>query len=195
MFLNNGNKIYNLQQLKEELLKLELEKKDKIVINEFNLMKGNIYGIFSTDNSFLFAKEKSCLESNYSLSVFSMLRYMFKIVWGGAPLFSKNYYLIDFFSRIAISDEYDETFIDGDIYEENSIEYYVITLSKIIPASILKNISLENVRMIQDAINIFLANNPDFINQVIFKNEAIEQSEIKSVKLKKLIPPKNLENK
>lgn len=195
MFTDNENNIYNLQQLKKELLKLDLEKKNYITINKFYPLMGKIYGVFSNDNAFMFAKEKSCFKFNYEWSVLGILCYVFKILVGGSTIISKNYYLTDLFSKTIISDKYDETFIDGDTYEKNSIEYYVVTLSKIIPASFLTNISLENVRKIQDSINVFLGNNPNFINQVLFEMESSEQKETELNEPKKLTLSNNSENK
>lgn len=91
------NQIYNLQQLKKQLLELDLKPSDNLVINEFSPAMGNIYGVFSADNSFVFAKEKSCLEFNYNLSILRNIEYLSKIISGGYPLVSKRYYLIDFF--------------------------------------------------------------------------------------------------
>ena len=122
------NEIYNLQQLKRQLLELDLKPSDNLVINEFSPAMGNIYGVFSADNSFVFAKEKSCLEFNYSLSITGIIDYIAKIIFGGYPLVSKRYYLIDFFSRTPISDGTDEKYIDGDIYEYNGTEYYLVKL-------------------------------------------------------------------
>ena len=133
---------------------------------------GNIYGVFGADNSFVFAKEKSCLEFNYNLSIIRNIEYLSKIISGGYPLVSKRYYLIDFFSRTPISDSTDEKYMDGDIYEYNGTEYYVVLLSKIVPASFLTNIPLSNISIIQDTINMFLADNPEFISQIIFEEES-----------------------
>jgi len=185
MLSDNENKIYNLQQLKKKLLELELNQNNKLVINEFNPMLGNIYGVFSSDNAFVFTKQKSCLRFNYSLSIIGIIDYISKIIFGGYPLISKRYYLIDFFSRTDISDEHEEKYIDGDIYEYNDTEYYVILLSKIIPASILINIPLKNISIIQDAINVFLADKPDFINQLFFEEESLKQNETELTKSKR----------
>lgn len=181
-------KIHNLQQLKKVLLELNLEESNHIVINEFNLVRKNIYGAFSTDNAFIFVKEKSCHEFNYSLSIFGIINYISKIIGGGEPLISKKYYLIDFFSRTNISDKYDVSFEDGDIYEYNGNEYYIISLSKIIPASLLTNVLLDNICIIQDTINAFLADNPQFIEQVFFEEKSSNENE--SMLIKKLNPLK-----
>lgn len=181
-------KIHNLQQLKKELLELNLEESNHIVINEFNLVRKNIYGAFSTDNAFIFVKEKNCHEFNYSLSIFGIINYISKIIGGGEPLISKKYYLIDFFSRTNISDKYDVSFEDGDIYEYNGNEYYIISLSKIIPASLLTNVLLDNICIIQDTINAFLADNPQFIEQVFFEEKSSNENE--SMLIKKLNPLK-----
>ena len=174
------NEIYNLQQLKKQLLELDLKPSDNLEINKFSPAMGNIYGLFSADNSFVFAKEKSCLEFNYSLSITGIIDYIAKMIFGGYPLVSKRYYLIDFFSRTPISDSGDEKYIDGDIYEYNGTEYYVVLLSKIVPASFLTNIPLSNISIIQDAINTFLADNPEFINKIIFeeKSELVESKKL-----------------
>ena len=176
MTLEKQEKIYNLQQLKKELLNLDLNQNYKYVINEFNPMWGNIYGVFSSDNSFMFVKELSCLGFNYSLSVWSLIGYVWKIIFGGDPLISKRYYLIDFFSRAIVSDKEDEKFGDGNIYEYNDKEHYVVLCSKVVPASFLTKIPLENIGIVQDAINVFLADNPEFIKQV-FKEANIKQNQ------------------
>lgn len=181
---DNKVKIHNLQQLKKALLELKLKESNHIVINEFNLVRNNIYGVFSTDNAFTFVKEKSCHEFNYSLSIFGIIDYILKIIGGGEPLISKKYYLIDFFSRTNISDKYDVSFEDGDIYEYNGNEYYIISLSKIIPASLLTNVLLDNICIIQDTINAFLADNPQFIEQVFFEEKSSNENE--SMLIKKL---------
>ena len=187
---NNKNQIYNLQQLKKQLLELDLKPSDNLVINEFSPAMANIYGVFSADNSFVFAKEKSCLEFNYSLSITGIIDYIGHIIFGGYPLISKKYYLIDFFSRTPISDSSDEKYIDGDIYEYNGTEYYVVLLSKILPASFLTNIPLSNISIIQDAINVFLADNPEFISQIIFEDESSFQNDHEPMLSKKLVPTK-----
>lgn len=46
-------------------------------------------------------------------------------------LFEKNYYMIDFFSKNKISNLYDEPFEDGEIYNFNDVNYYVISISKL----------------------------------------------------------------
>ena len=186
MASNSEVKIHNLQQLKKELLELNLKPNTRLEINEFNLVRKNIYGLFSTDNAFTFVKENNCHELNYSLSIFGIIDYMFKIIGGGEPLISKKYYLIDFFNRTNVSDEYDVSFKDGDKYEYNGNEYYVISLSKIIPASVLTNVLLDNICIIQDTINKFLADNPQFINQVFFEETSSNKN--KSMLIKKLTP-------
>lgn len=185
MELENQDKIYNLQQLKKELLNLNLNQNYKFVMNEFNPMWGNIYGVFSADNSFMFAKELSCLGFNYSLSIWSLIEYVWKIIFGGAPLISKRYYLIDFFSRAIVSDKYDEKFGDGDIYEYNDKEHFVVLCSKVIPASFLTKIPLENIGIVQDAINVFLADNPEFIKQ-IFQDVNTKQTQTEQEKTKRM---------
>ena len=186
MSLEIQNKIYNLQQIKKKLLDLNLEQNERLVINEFNPTLGKIYGVFSSDNSFLFVKEKNCLGPNYSFSVFGFIAYIMKLIGGGDSLISRKYYLVDFFSRVPISEKEDEKYQDGYIYEYNGIDYYVILLSKIVPASFLNNIPLENISIIQDEINVFLADNPEFINQVLFSEETIEQEQTPSTMAKKL---------
>lgn len=188
---DNKNHLYNLQQLKKQLLELDLKPNDNLVINEFSPAMGKIYGVFSADNAFVFAKEKSCLEFNYSLSITGIIDCIANMIFDGYPLFSKRYYLIDFFSRTPISDIDDKKYRDGDIYEYNGTEYYVVLLSKIVPASFLTNIPLSNISIIQDAINTFLADNPEFISEIIFEKESLEQSEAKPVTPKKLTLSRN----
>lgn len=125
--------------------------------------------MFCDDNSFLFVKEKSTLEFNYELSVFRNLKYLFELISSGESLVSKKYYLSDFFSRIAISEKEYEKYLDGDIYEYNGKYYYVILISKIVPASFMINIPLENISIIQDKINSILADNPEFVFKLIEK--------------------------
>lgn len=96
-----------------------------------------------------------------------------------------------FFSRTPISDSDDEKYIDGDTYEYNGTEYYIVLLSKIVPASFLTNIPLSNISIIQDAINTFLADNPEFISQIIFEEESSFENKQESILAKKLVPTEN----
>jgi len=150
-------------------------------------MFSKIYGLFGEDNSFMFVKEKSCLGFNYSLSLIDITYFLIALVLGGDSLISKKYYIVDYFCRSIISNKEDYKFADGDIYEYNGINYYVILLTKIVPASYLSNISVGNIGIIQDRINVFLANNPDFVEQLFFDFEEYDEDEEEIIDSKKRI--------
>lgn len=60
MFMNSNNetRIQSLQQLKKELLKYKSEKNYSIGTNKFTKKMQDIYGLFGSDNSFVFVRQK-----------------------------------------------------------------------------------------------------------------------------------------
>ena len=112
-------KKYNLQQLRQELLKLNLDNRQNFVLNDIFINK--VYGLFGDDNSFVFAMEDSRLEFNFLVSPFDLIFYLMDLIIGSTTLISKNYYLVDYFYRRAyLSEKYDERFCDNDKYKYNS---------------------------------------------------------------------------
>ena len=170
MYLNNGKSTYNLQQIRQELLKLDLEQSSNLGISKFNPRIQKLYGLFGSDNTFTFVKQ-----NNNSL-IIELLNLIMSVTFlTSAYDMDSDYYLTDFLSRTTMSDKQNVEYGDGDIYEYNGNEYCVTSLSKIIPASNLGNLSVRNMYMIQDKINAFLYENPDFVNQVFFRGNFSEE--------------------
>lgn len=162
---------YNLQQIRGIIGKRKADNSE--YINIFKRSLKNMYGLFGTDNSFVFVEQKSKLFPRYSLNLFVYIDYMFNALGGDFGLFDKCYAVKDFFTKNYLSDYYEEEFEDGEIYEYNGTKYYVISPSKFISVQYLSDINKHDIGLIQDRINEFLALNPDFVNQVFFSNEVM----------------------
>ena len=181
---NNEIRIQSLQQLKKELLKYKSEKNYSIGTNKFVKKMQDIYGLFGSDNSFVFVRQKCVGVGLEILQLgFSIIFDLFDpCMWGDWI----EYYLKEVFTGTRISDKHGFKYNDGDTYWYNGTKYRLISLSKIIPADFLVNMNDDDMYKLQDRINLFLADNPNFINQTIFGNKNVEQNddEIDIVKTK-----------
>ena len=149
--------------MKYPLLELRqyLEELKDVHYNENNntLDLENMFAVFGTDNSFMFALKKQLFRKQYLV----------------------NYFTNQIISRKGILPA------DSRWYDYEDFRYYVASLNKLVPSRILNNITRETLTIIEDTINKYLYENPEFIKELFnyaYKNCEEHQ---KSLEKKQLI--------